>query len=1185
MEEVPTLAQVMLGITELQRTIQHYATSYTLEADEDPPPQRRVQEPVQRHQAHRRQVSSHLQSDDLRHSLEERYPVSVATNRGAQGRPLTESQGAYPDNQSHPSGHRQIPPAPLPGHRQERSHTLRSDLRTVLDSRRNAGETDNLPPRREPSLSRSQHAESRPNRPDAQLPLEERVVDPVEAYAAKRRSSARNTPYSQEIVEAPIPPGCKLPRVKEYDGTADPAAYVSSFGRQMEIQQVPDHVACRVLGASLIGAAATWLNTVPARSIKSYDQLCYELETKFASAKARSLTSGSLLKVKQRQNESTKSYLKRFQEVVTQVIDYSDEGAKMAFMDGLSRNGTLHKALTLLDPHITYQEILVIAEQHIRSEDASDPETRPKREDHQGDRRRDDRDKGAPNKGRNREGPSNRSNREKRFNSYTPLNDRPAAVLFEIQRQELVTLPKLPTHPRRNADKSKYCRYHRYHGHNTDECDNLKDEIEALIRKGKLQRFVDNPEASKRPRRDPSPDRRDKGKAPAGVINMIHGDPQGSQAARKRSAREFDRERPNRAVEKKPREEEIISFSDEDLEGVRTPHSDTLLVTARIQGYDVSRILVDTGSSAEILYWDCFQKMKLSEKDLVPTQAPLVGFNGSELRPEGTIELPVTFGTYPRVTSTKMTFCVIKASSAYNVILGRTGLNSLQAVISNYHLKMKFPTPRGVGESKGDQRKARTCYAAYFKRGAREVMPAEALDVRTELQQQRIEPDEDLIKIPLDESEPSKTVQIGALLTSASKEELIRFLKDNADLFAWSSADVPGIDPKIIEHSLGIHPDYKPVRQKKRSFAPDRQRAIAVEVSKLLQAGFIREVKYTDWLANVVMVPKPNGKWRMCIDFSDLNKACPKDNFPLPRIDQLVDSTAGHELLSFMDAFSGYNQIRMREIDEERTSFITDQGIYCYKVMPFGLKNAGATYQRLVNKMFEDQIGQNVEVYVDDMLVKSLLAPNHVTDLKEAFGVLRRYQMRLNPEKCAFGVTAGKFLGFMVQKRGIEANPTKINAIINMVAPAKVKELQTLTGRIVALSRFVSRLGERCLPFFKTLRKAQRFNWDEDCQVAFDQLKEYLASPPLLSSPKTGEELFLYLSVSAGAVSVVLVREDDGLQRPIYYVSRVLLDAETRYQELEKMAYALVIAARKLRPYFQAHTIVVLTNAPLRQVL
>ena len=195
------------------------------------------------------------------------------------------------------------------------------------------------------------------------------------------------------------------------------------------------------------------------------------------------------------------------------------------------------------------------------------------------------------------------------------------------------------------------------------------------------------------------------------------------------------------------------------------------------------------------------------------------------------------------------------------------------------------------------------------------------------------------------------------------------------------------------------------------------------EVNKLLSAGFIREVYYLEWLANVVLVKKANGKWRMCVDFTDLNKTYPKDSFPLPRIDQLMDSTARHKLLTFMDTFSGYNQIKMAEEDQEKTAFIMSQGLYCYKVMPFRLKNGGATYQRLVNKMFSKHIGRNMEVYVDNMLTKSKEKLTHLNDLTETFATFKQYQMMLNPSKCAFGVASRKFLGFMVSQRGIEANP------------------------------------------------------------------------------------------------------------------------------------------------------------------
>ena len=197
----------------------------------------------------------------------------------------------------------------------------------------------------------------------------------------------------------------------------------------------------------------------------------------------------------------------------------------------------------------------------------------------------------------------------------------------------------------------------------------------------------------------------------------------------------------------------------------------------------------------------------------------------------------------------------------------------------------------------------------------------------------------------------------------------------------------------------------------------------------------------------------------------------------MPRIDQLVDSTVGHKLLSFMDAFSRYNQILMNEDDQEKTSFVTSQGLYCYKVMSFDLKNTGATYQRLVNHMFFHQIGRNVKVYVDNMLVKSKDEANHLDDLKETFSTLHQYNMKLNPTKCVFVITSRKLLGFMVSQQGIKENPNKVKAIIEVKSPKTMKEVQSLTGKVVALNRFVSRVTDKCMPFFKVLKKA--FQWND----------------------------------------------------------------------------------------------------------
>ena len=231
--------------------------------------------------------------------------------------------------------------------------------------------------------------------------------------------------------------------------------------------------------------------------------------------------------------------------------------------------------------------------------------------------------------------------------------------------------------------------------------------------------------------------------------------------------------------------------------------------------------------------------------------------------------------------------------------------------------------------------------------------------------------------------------------------------------------------------------------------------------------------------------------------------------------------------------------------------------------------------------MFNKQIGKNMEVYVDDMLIKSKEELAHLDDLKETFTNLKQYQMKLNLSKCVFGVASGKFLGFMVSQRGIEANPEKVQAIINMASPQTVKEVQKLTGRIAALNRFVSRATDKCLPFFKTLKQA--FAWTDECEEAFQDLKRYLSNPPLLSPSKEGENLYLYLAVSTTAVSAALIREEAKKQLLVYYVSQAFQGAESNYPRIEKIAFALILASRKLRQYFQANPILVMTDQPIRK--
>ncbi|KAK0592167.1 hypothetical protein LWI29_014403 [Acer saccharum] len=319
---------------------------------------------------------------------------------------------------------------------------------------------------------------------------------------------------------------------------------------------------------------------------------------------------------------------------------------------------------------------------------------------------------------------------------------------------------------------------------------------------------------------------------------------------------------------------------------------------------------------------------------------------------------------------------------------------------------------------------------------------------------------EELDEMSINPDQPDHKVFIGFRLPDDIYKQLIEFLKKRRNSFAWSHSDMVGIDPKVIVHRLQVDPDHQPIKQKRRKFAPERNKVINEEIQKLFDISSVREVKYPDWLANVMVVKKKNGKWRVCIDFTDLNKACPKDSFPLLHIDMLVDVTAWHELLSFMDAYSSYNQILMHPDDQEKATFVTKRGIFCYKVMLFGLKNAGVTYQRLVNKMFTKMLGSTMKVYIDDMLVKSLFAQQHIDHIRQSFDVLDQYGMKLNPTKCTFCVSSGKFLGYLVIQRGIEANPDQIQSIEGIKSPRCIKDVQKLTGRVAALNIFISKSFE-----------------------------------------------------------------------------------------------------------------------------
>ncbi|KAL8116987.1 hypothetical protein AgCh_023241 [Apium graveolens] len=723
-------------------------------------------------------------------------------------------------------------------------------------------------------------------------------------------------PFTEEIMNAHISRKFKMPTIKAYDDTGDPTNHARTFSNALLLQPVNDAIKCRAFPQTLSGMAQRWHSRLPLNSIGSFRELSQAFIKQFISGGVHEKSSASLMSIVQGAKESLRDYLNHFTKEALKVPDLDDKlqdrVGKYIKVEESMRKTVVNNEPAGGKKRKTDLEYIA-KDKYPRTE--QNPDSTPK--------------KGGPGQ---------------KFAEYAKLYAPRSQILMEIEKDQDIHWPKPLNEDPAKLHKSKYCRFHKeYTGEGRDRNNNGRKNFEDR------RRDQDDQGRNPQPRGpvintifgEPRP------RGP--VINTIFGGPTVAGLS-KNSRKAYSREVMHIVGEatKRARTGVTMTFDDSDLEGVKFPHDDPLVITPIIGNSPVKRVLLDNGASVDILLHDTFLRMGYNDSQLTPTGMPIYGFEGVECPVEGIIKLPTTIGQEPRQATQMLDFVVM--------------------------------------ELRGGQ-----------------VLPIEDLDIR-ENDEKRGKPTEDLVSIPLAPEEPEKVTFVGATLEEPLRGKLVKFLQENSDVFTWSAADMSGIDPELITHKLNVDQNRKTLKQKKRSFALERQDAIKQEVAKLLEAGFIEEIQFPEWLINPVMVKKANGKWRMCVDFTDLNDACPKGCFPLPRKDTLIDATAGHAMLSFMDGFSGYNQIKMQKGDIPKVSFITDFGVYCYLVMAFGLKNAGATYQRLANKIFKDLIGKTMEVYVDDMLVKSLVKTDHITHLREAFEVLRYHKMMLNPTKCAFGV-------------------------------------------------------------------------------------------------------------------------------------------------------------------------------------
>ncbi|GJX85673.1 reverse transcriptase domain-containing protein [Tanacetum coccineum] len=630
--------------------------------------------------------------------------------------------------------------------------------------------------------------------------------------------------------------------------------------------------------------------------------------------------------------------------------------------------------------------------------------------------------------------------------------------ILATETQLRLPVPRPMLNPLRSGNTDRYCDYHQEKGHYTNDCIQLRKQLEMALESGKLNHLVKDVRQRGRGshgRDDPQP---------AKIINVISVN---SIKDKKRKVREATESWMNIPIS-------FPAISSEDIS------EEPLIVEAEVEGYLVRRVYVDEGSSVEVMFEHCFENLNPKIKArLRETQTDLVGFAGEVSKPLGKIEPEVCFGNGGLCRRTSMKFIMVRAPLPYNVILGRLGLKTLRAIPSTIHSMMKFPTPKGIATLM-----TRTDIIAECRRLEKKQMIEENLEGKGE-----VAVTEEVLVNP---SFPDQLVTIGGGLSETCRDQLKCLLKDNMSVFAWELSDM------------------------------------TEEVAEWVKLGIVRPVKYPTYISNPVLVKKGDGTWGICIDFKNLNSACPKDYYPLPNIDCKVESVMGFKYKCFLDAYKSYHQIQMAEEDEEKTAFYTDQGTYCYTKMPFELKNAGATYQRLVDSTFQPQIGRNLEAYVDDMVVKSRDDKMLLADIAETFYNLKKINMKLNPKKYSFGVEEGKFLGYMVTSEGITANPRKMKALADLQSLRTLKEMQSLSGKLAALNNFLAKtlneakrnyapMEKLALSLIHMTKRLRRYFEAHPVKVITDQLIKNI-----LNNTETSKKLAKY-DVELGAYNITFI--------------------------------------------------------------
>uniref|UniRef100_A0A2N9ENF4 Integrase catalytic domain-containing protein n=1 Tax=Fagus sylvatica TaxID=28930 RepID=A0A2N9ENF4_FAGSY len=1092
-----------------------------------------------------------------------------------------------------PSNHNQeVPPTNLLLELIQSLQQNQSELAEAIKQLKGKDAGTKTPPQNEDGDQEKPHEDSGSHQKEATFVTMSDVADLLKQEREKNpkepRLFVRKPPYPAELLKQPYPEKYVAPTFSRFDGRKGSAlVHISKFVDSMGAYAGNGDLCLREFSKSLDDRAYTWYTTLPPGSVKVWEDMVELFCGKYFQAEEK-ITLVNLHTTKQANGEDLLRYIHRFRDISLDCYANYEEGELVGVcIDNMLPEFRAH--LENLDIS-RFGQLLQKARKTALS---VKPHTEKPRE-----------KKNPPqvltvstvNSKR-------RKSNERSFDEAPPpvpcTLEEMKAILDKWVADGIIKLPEAQKKATEEDKKNpKFCYFHRYVHHSTADCWTLRRKFHEKIQDGTLEL----PQVQQKVHTDPFP----KHKSGAVVSVVIHGSTSDVNADESATASTAMTPTAIKTLQRNPRFRSLfnqlglnpeartaateaimaiaadsgahcftaethasraflettnaVTFTDEDMEVQYPDHRRPLYLAATINEVQVRRALVDNGSCINLIPLSTIQAAEIPQKKIQGAPMEIKGFRWCRPWLHKHQLIP---STYHQCVKGRLNGKPIRIA-ANSAPFDQSESHFVEAALYDEITpagEASLAKPIGIPLPKWE-----------------EIKDAPGADLRDLLEQKKKRKAEASTSesqpqcpscLAVNEASAPEPADAAEPVAADSKISAEEELEEYQDVFAWQYNEMPGIDPKLVAHSLNVEPGTKPVVQPMRTFHPEVEAQITQEVKKLLSAGFIKPIQHPRWLSNIVPVKKKNGQIRCCVDFRNLNKACPKDEFPLPNMDLLIDSAAGHAM------------------DAEKTAFRTPIGNFYYTVMPFGLKNAGATYQRTMTAMFHDMMHREIEDYVDDIVVKSKTRRDHFGVLKKVFERCRLYKLKMNPLKCAFGVSAGKFLGFLVHQRGIDVDPTRASAIATMKPPTTHKELKSFLGKLSYIRRFIPGLAAVTSAFSPLLKKGASFRWSTECQEAFEKVQNIMTKLPTVRAPISGKSLRLYLASNSQAIGALIAQEDgNGVEQPIYYVSRTLKDAESRYSGAERSCLALIYASQKLRHYFLAHKVQLMTKShPIRSLL